>query len=115
MERENDLPENSKTNKAKNKDMEELGKMGKGVSRIRLANAQEIRKFIAKIIRDVNQDNIPHDKARLLMLLSEALLKAYRLDEVEKRMMELEQTITERNEADHLDNDSDNFFLKKVK
>lgn len=108
MSKKSELPENLDNDIH----MEETVK--EKVSRIRLNNPQNIRKFLASVTRKVNNDQMPYEKARLLMLLCESLHKLFKTEEVEARMLELENLLNDRNSSDN-DNDEDNFFLKKVK
>ena len=65
----------------------------KAVKRIRLCTPGEIRSYLGTLIRRVEADELDLSTARTLQGLAGELLKAYRTDVIEQRIMIIEDMI----------------------
>lgn len=65
----------------------------KKLHRISLKTAEDVRRYIAKLIKRVENDELDLGKARLLMNLAESILKSIRTDELERKIIEIENAI----------------------
>lgn len=86
----------------------------KKIKRLRLSTPREVRRYIANLMKRVENSEIEESKARLLNNLAESILKSIRTDEIEKKLVEIEELINERNKQDEEDNDN-GFYLKQIK
>ncbi len=90
--------------------------LNKKVKRLRLTNSRDVRRYISNLMKRVENSEIEESKARLLNNLAETILKSIRSDELEKKLLEIEEMINDNNnkleaEATY----DDNFYLKKIK
>lgn len=65
----------------------------KAIKRIRLSTPGEIRTYLGTLIRRVEADELDLSTARTLQGLAGELLKAYRTDVIEQRIMIIEDMI----------------------
>ena len=68
-------------------------------------------------MKRVENSEIEESKARLLNNLAETILKSIRSDEIEKKLLEVESILNERNDNNSNNNpfdDDNNYFIKPV-
>ena len=65
----------------------------KKLHRINLKTAEDVRRYIARLIKRVENDEIELGKARVLMQLAEGILKSIRTDELERKIIEIENAL----------------------
>ena len=91
----------------------------KKLQRISLKTAEDVRRYIAKLIKRVENDELEIGKARLLMNLAESILKSIRTDELERRIIEIEETLETGHPTSNVDAKDNveyfNEYLKKAK
>lgn len=61
--------------------------------RLRLKTAEDVRRYIQNLMSRVENGEIDLNKARLLMNLADGILKSIRTDELEKRIIEIEEAL----------------------
>lgn len=89
----------------------------KKIKRLRLTNSRDVRRYVANLMKRVENSEIEESKARLLNNLAETILKSIRSDEIEKKLLEVESILNERNDNNSNNNpfdDDNNYFIKPV-
>lgn len=66
----------------------------KRIQRLTLTKPEHVRKYLARIAKDVQNGDLDLKTARVLITASEAILKGIRIDEHEQRINELEDRLT---------------------
>lgn len=88
----------------------------KKIQRLNVSTPKDIRRYIARLMKEAENGEIELNKARLLINSAETLLKAYRMDVLEERLNELSE-ITREEVLSSIEESSteENDFLAYIK
>jgi len=62
---------------------------------MRLTNLKQVRVFLAKVMKEVYENKLPADRARVLIYASSVLASVVKDGDLEQRMAEIEKQILE--------------------
>ncbi len=87
--------------------MDNESKKPERIQRLTLTKPEHVRKYLARIAKDVQNGDIDLSTARVLITASEAILKGIRIDEHEKRINDLEERLENPEKFEKLDKEAD--------